>query len=222
MSPTASPRGRQRGERKAAPLGYGHRTPVAGRQQPAEDTRLILQRLIGLAIREGSVGSSVQAHGEVHTIADRLERRHQRTGAASRRRQERDTRRVHDRDGFGAHGQHIPHDNAADGAAAQQRVRLHEPLRTVEGIGKQHGLERSLETTRQLPQQVQHPLEALGVLPQAVEESRVGDFARVEHTGRGADRRQPVADRVCQTAQQFVLNAEPALGPAFQVARPAH
>jgi len=81
----------------------------------------------------------------------------------------------------------------------------------LERVAQQHGFEPGVGTTGQLPHQRQQAVEPVGITAQPLDESRVGGFVHIEHTRRGGDRRQAVADGMGKPAQQIVLNPEPPL-----------
>jgi hypothetical protein len=63
-----------------------------------------------------------------------------------------------------------------------------------------------------LPQLLQQPLQPVSITSQSIEKAGIRHAADIQHTGRRGDRREPVADGMCQSAQQLVMYREPSFG----------
>lgn len=217
MLPRTPSRGLQRGHGERAAVTRDGSAPLARREQPLDSVRVVLERFIGSALV-----ARREAHTEPYGVTDRLQRRLDRAIAQPRRRQQRHTGGVHHRRGIGADGHDITVQRGRHESPAHERMLLDQLPSSIDSIGEQHRLEPTLSSTGQLPKLAQQPLEPLGIKAQPVEEARIGQLARIEHTGRRGDRREPVADGVCHAAQQLVMNTEPTLGPVVSADRLAH
>lgn len=217
MLPRTPSRGLQRGHREGAAVDQDGSAPLARREQPLDSVRVVLERFIGSALV-----ARREAHTEPYGVTDRLQRRLDRAIAQPRGRQQRHTGSVHHRRGIGTDGHDVAVQRGRDNSPTHERMLLNELPSAIDRIGEQHGLEPNLRSTGQLPQLAQQPLEPLGIKTQPVEEARIGQFARIKHTGRRGNRREPVADGVCHAAQQLVMNTEPTLGPVVSADRLAH
>ncbi len=219
MSPRTTSRSLQR--------GHGHRTPgwvcggvaIAAGQQPVDGEHVVRE---WNAVRVTTDDIARMARGEPDVVSDGFQ--FGVDGAAPRTggRQQRDRGGMQQRTGFGAHGHHVTHQYRAHIAATQQRMLLDQALRTIQRVGEEHGLERGITASWQLTQLVQQPLEPFGIDAQSFEEAGIGYFAGIQHTGRRGDRREPVADGMCQCAQQLVMYTEPSFGADVGLTNLAH
>ncbi len=219
MSARATPRGLQR--------GHGHRTPgwvgggvsVAAGQQPVDGDRVVRERDT-VRITVGDLAHV--ARGEPDFVTDGFELGVDRPGTHACGRQQRHGGGMQQGTGFRADGHHVTDQPRTEFSATQQRMLLDQALRTIQGVGEQHGFERGVTTPGQVPQQMQQPLEPFRIGTQAVEKSCIGHFAGIQHPGRRGDRRQPVADGMCQSAEQLVMYREPSFGADVGLTNRAH
>jgi len=213
MSPRTTARGLQRGHSHRAPGRVGAGASTAARQQPLDGEHVVRERhTIGNTLGTTAGDVATMARGESDFVSHRFEFRFEETSAQASSRQQGHRRGVHHGPGLSTNRQHIAHQHDTHVAVSQQRMLLDEALRTIQGIGEQHGLERGVTASRQLTQLLQQPLEAFGISSQSVEKARIGHLADLEHAGQRGDHREPVADGVCQCAQQLVMHREPSFG----------
>ena len=209
MSPRAASRSLQR--------GHGHRTPgrvgggasVAAGEQPFHGKYVVRKgNPVGIAVSR----RPVVARREPDVIADGLELGLDGAGPHARRGQQGHGNRMQQGPRLGAHGHDIAEGHHPQLAASQQRMLIDQALRAIQRVGEQHGLQGGITTAGQLAQLLQQPLQPVRIAPQTVEEARIGHSAGIEYTGRRDDRREPVADGMCQSAQQIVMHREPSFG----------
>ena len=206
MSPRTTSRRLERGHFEGASPRKGGPAAVAAAQEPADRPRVVLDRVIA-----GLFAAAVHTRHDAHVIADGLHLDGDRPRSTTRRPQQRDDHGMQDRRGLRARGHNVTGENRRDRAAAQIGMLVDQSTRGLERVAQQHGFEAGIGTTGQLAHERQQAVEPIGVTAQSIEESRVGRFVHIEHTRRGGDRRQAVADGVRESAQQIVLNSEPAL-----------
>jgi len=219
MSPRTTSRSLQR--------GHGHRTPgwvrggvaVAAGQQPLDGANVVLERNV---LRIDGGGIAGVACGEPDVVTEGFESGFDGPTPRAGGGQQRDRGGMQQGPGLGAHGHHVPHQQRPQFAAPQQRMLLDEAPGAVHGVGEEHGLEPGVPAARQLAQLVQQSLEPFSVEAQTFQETGVGHFAGIQHTGRRGDRREPVADGMCQCAQQLVMYTEPSFGADVGLTNLAH
>lgn len=206
MSTGTTPRRLKRGQIQRTSIRQGGASPLASRQQPADRAHVVLEQVLS-----GLFASVVRARHEAHLVTDGLEFGHNGARPQAGRREQRDTHRVEHGAGFRPHGHHVAREHRGNGPAAHERVLLHEPNGTLQGVGQQHGLHSRIGTSGELTQERQQSVESVGIAAQTVQESRVGRLAHIQHARRRRDGGEPVADGVRQSAQQIVMNGEPVL-----------
>lgn len=195
----------QRGQRKAAAVGRRNSASTTGDQQPVDGVDVMAQQILLRLF-----GAAIAARHESHDVTVRLQRHDHVGRATTGGGQQRHRGGVQYRRGLGADGHDVADTFDTYRAATQIGVLLSEPTRAVERVGEQHRLEVGMITTGELPQGLKQPLETPRIVLQPGDEARVRDHARIEHTGRCRDGGQPIADGMCQSAQQIVMNGEPA------------
>lgn len=206
MSPRTTSRGLERGHFDRATTRQGGAAAVAAAQEPADRPRVVLDRVIA-----GLFAAAVHTRRDAHDIANGLHLDGDRSRSTTRRSQQRDDHGVHDRRGLRARGHDVTGEDRRDRAAAQVGMLVEQTTRNLERVAQQHRFEPGVDTTGELTHERQQTLESVSIAAQPVEKSRVGCFVHIEHTRRGADRRQAVADSMREAAQQIVMNSEPAL-----------
>ncbi len=207
MSARSSTRRLQRGERERAPRLVMFGAPTVLAEQPVDGHRVIAPELFSPVVRP-----VVAEGGDAHLVADRLERN---ANGAPRRRvarggQHRHRAGVQHSAGLGANGLHIIATLDLDGAIAEVGMLVRENLGAIEGIGQEERLRHPVHTPRQVAQRLQQLLETLRISGKSTGHSRVGsDPVLEERRGRG-DSGHAVADGMCQSTKQIVMNGKPA------------
>ena len=189
------------------------RVPVALREQPVDGVQIVARTDVRLRL--------LGACPELHMVAVHAQRYHHGPLAQAGRGEQRDRRGVRDGAGFGAHGEYIALRGHDDRATTHDRMLLRQSPRLLHRVGEQHRLESGIGPTGKLADQLQQPLEPVGIASHPVDEPRIGHDARFQHSGRCRHGRHAIADRMCQPAQQFVMNGEPSLRPDWVRRLPA-
>ena len=206
MLPRATSRRLQGRQRQSASVREGGAVAVASRQQPADGVNIALEQVISRLF-----AAAIRARGETHLVTDRLQLGHNGAAAPSGRRQQRHAHGVQHGTGLRPHRHHVAHQHRRDDAPPHDRVLLDEAAGGLQRIGEQHGLHTRVSATGELSQQREQAIEPVGVAPQSVNEARIGSLMHIQHAGSSRNGRQPIADRMSQSAQQIVMNGEPAL-----------
>ncbi len=181
------------------------RAPMALLEQPIDGVQIVART--GVRLR------TFGACRAFDVVTVHAQRHHHRPVTEAGGGQQRDRHRVRDRAGLGAHRKHIAlrgHDNRP---ATHDRMLLRQSPRLFHRIGEQHRLQGGVGPTGKLANQLQQPLEPVGIAPHPLDEPRIGHHARFEHAGRCRHGRHAIADGMCQPAQQFVMNGEPSFRP---------
>lgn len=207
MSARSSSRRLQRGERERAPRLVMFGAPTVLAEQPVDGDRVIAPELFSPVVRPVVAGRD-----ETHLVADGLERH---ANGAARRRVARGGQHGHRTGvqhgaGLGANGLHIIATLDLDGAIAEVGMLVRENLGAIEGIGQEERLRHPVHTPRQVAQRLQQLLETLRISGKPTGHARVGSDPVLEERRRRGDRGHAVADGMCQSTKQIVMNGKPA------------
>ncbi len=123
---------------------------------------------------------------------------------------ESDDNRVLQRGGIGPRRCEIVTDNQLARDITQCRVKRVQLDRRARSIGRHDWLSFATVVARQQSQKVQEVLELVGFDAQHVRRSLIGLIRQPDHLRDGRNRRNAVAQRVCQPAEQFVMYSKPA------------
>lgn len=207
MSARPSTRRLKRGERERAPRLVMFGAPTVLAEQPVDGPRVIAPELFSPVVR-----TVVAQRADANDVANGLEHH---TNGAPRARVARGRKHGHGagvqhRAGLGTNGLHIIATLDLDGAIAEVGMLVRENLGAIEGIGQEQRLRHPVHTPRQVAQRLQQLLETLRISGKPTGHARVGSDPVLEERRGRSDRGHSVADSVCQSTKQIVMNGKPA------------
>jgi hypothetical protein len=205
MSYHVPTRSLQREQLERAGIRIRMHTPVARCDQPIDGVQIVVYVDVGLPI--------LGARLELHVVTVHTQRHNDGAVTEACCGEQRHRRGVRHRAGFSAYRKHVALEFQNDRAATHGRMFLGQPPCLLHRISEQHRLERRTGTSGQLSEQLQQSLQPVGIAADAVDESGIRRDPRVELLRSGRERRHAIADRMSQTAQQFVMNGQPSLCP---------
>ena len=204
-------RGLQRRQLDQATIRIGVTSSFASRQQPIDSAGVERQfgsvALTGAAISRQLDSHDVAFGGQCH--ANRGAGRSASTTAHATRRHQRHTKCVLQRARIGSHRLDIiGYDHGATQIPVVGMV-FEQRQRRTHTIAGHQGFQISIGASRQLPQLLQQTVQSVGIRSQAGEHTFVGNTRRIEERGNRCDRRDAIAECMCQPTQQIVMYREP-------------
>jgi len=214
--------GRQGREREAQHPALVQDLPVAGLQQPRDRRDIRFDSSLGLGLDVGLspleavlrvLRNCPDIDTQLHRVADRFERHHDRSPGTSCR-QHGNNRGMSDRLRVGSHGQHIATgldtQFAMQVAGPETGVLPHQMPGQIDGITEQHGLHTGFVSLGKLPQGLEQAVELRGVVAQTAHQALVRHDTCIKQSDERLEGAQPVAEGMCHATQQLVMHGEPA------------
>lgn len=219
---TGASAGRQGRERESQHRPLAQDRPVAGLQQPRDRRDIGFDSSLGLGLDVGIspleavlrvLRNCPDIDTQLHRVADRLERHHDRSPGTSCR-QHGNNSGMGDRLRVGTHGQHITAGLDAQLpmqlAGPEARVLPHQMPGQIDGVTEQHGLHASFAPLGQLPKGLQQAVELHGIVAQTAHQPLVRHDPCIKQSDERLEGAQPVAEGMCHATQQLVMYGEPA------------
>lgn len=214
--------GRQRRECEAQHPALVQDLPVAGLQQPGDRRDIRFDSSLGLGLDVGLspleavlrvLRNCPDIDTQLHRVADRLERHHDRSPGTSCR-QDGNNGGMSDRLRVSTHGQHITAGLYAQlpmqVARPETRVLPHQMPGQIDSVTEQHGLHASFVPLGQLPKGLQQAVELHGIVTQTAHQPLVRHDTCIKQSDERLEGAQPVAEGMCHATQQLVMHGEPA------------